>query len=49
MEVYICAEETAFSQFSDKGYNKVSLTYFDLNSYLLKTRLTHKERLGVCK
>ena len=34
--------------FTVKGHKWVSLTYFDFNSYLVITRLIHKERLGVC-
>ena len=36
------------THFTVKGHNWVSLTYYDFNSYLVITRLIHKEMLGVC-
>ena len=39
--------EPTFRQFTVKGHNWLSLAYCDLNSYLVITRLIHKEGLGV--
>ena len=57
--VYIYAEETLWqacqtnweptlTQLTVKGHNWVSLTYYDFDSYLVITRLVHKERLDLC-
>ena len=57
--VYIYAEEALWqacqtnceptlTQLTVKGHNWVSLTYCDFDSYLVITRLVHKERLDLC-